>query len=82
MTNILNIKGIKGKQLLLRGAIEHALEDWPADEELPNILVLDEDQYGYLKRCRNMGNTKEWRTVPAEQRIYVSRYNAMEVRIK
>lgn len=80
--NALNIKGIKGKQLLLRSAIEHTLENWPADEELPNVLILDEDQYESLKKCRNLGNVKEWRTLPAEQRIYVSKYNAMEVRIR
>lgn len=80
--NALNIKGIKGKQLRLIRAIDYALKDWPTDEELPNILILDEDQYGYLKRCRNMGNVKEWRTVPAEERIYVGKYAAMEIRIR
>ncbi len=80
--NALNIKGIPGKQLRLRRAIERALEVWPVYEELPNVLIMSEDQYEYLKRCRNFGNVKEWRTVPAEHRIYATQYNAMEVRIR
>lgn len=80
--NALNIKGIPGKQKRLRNAIEHAVENWPVYEELPNVLIMDEDQYGHLKRCRNFGNVKEWRTLPAEERIYVTQHNAMEVRIR
>lgn len=80
--NALNIKGIEGKQVKLKRAIEYALKNWPVYEELPNVLILSEDQYDQLKRCRNFGNVKEWRTVPAEHRIWVSQWNAMEVRIK
>lgn len=80
--NALNIKGFPGKQRRLITAIERAIEIWPIGAVLPDVLMMSEDQYDMLKRCRNLGHVKDWRYIPAEDRIYATKYNAMEVRIR
>lgn len=79
--NALNISGLTGKKQRLTTLIEKAVKNWDMSETLPDLLLMTEDQYNYLKNTRQFGESYEVRTYKAEDRIYHTSMNAMEVRI-
>lgn len=79
--NALNISGLTGKKQRLTTLIEKAVKNWNMSETLPDLLLMTEDQYNYLKNTKQFGETYEVRTYKAEDRIYATSLNAMEVRI-
>lgn len=80
--NALSILEVTGKKQRIRGAIELALRDWPVAAILPNVIIMSIEQYEMIKKCRNLGDKNSWQGTPPNERIYVSRYNAMEVHIQ
>ena len=79
--NALSIVEVTGKKQRIHSAIELALEDWPVVAELPNILLMTQQQYEYIKKSGELGGKHSWMGAKPEDRVYISRYNAMEVRI-
>jgi len=75
----LNITSFLGKTKRLRTAIEIAVLN--NQETLPDVLVMLPEQYELLKRLPEMGTKDQYKYYPAEDRIYMTKLNAMEIRI-
>lgn len=54
----------------------------PETTFLPNHLVMSRQQYESLKRVRNMGDSKQWKTHRPDQRLYFTAHNVFEITIK
>lgn len=83
----LDIRKWPGKRQRLVSSIDRYMDAMvetynPDTTFLPNHLVMNRGQYEMLKRVRNMGHNKEWKTHRPEQRMYFTNHNVFEITIK
>jgi hypothetical protein len=77
----LNITDFDGKTQKLRTLIRKAVEQMAEQDILPDVLVMFPEQYELLKKVPEMGHLKECNYYSAEDRVYATEMNAMEIRL-
>ena len=51
-------------------------------DNLPNLLVMTQEQYELLKKTKEFGDKNECYTCKPSDRIYCTEHNAFEIKIK
>ena len=78
----LDITSWNGKVQRLQTAIEKECYARHLDDTLPYKLIMTMEQYEILKHTVEFGEKGEYRYYEPHQRIYCTKYNAMEIIIK